>query len=538
MSQTTRLSVVECTSVDALILGEERPLLADALVAFLESRPWFRGRGRALRSVQIASAERLPGQSIFFTFVRAEYLDAESELYAVPMTFMPGEPRLAAGAVVTTVQLAAQGSDTPRGTLVDAMEDPASARVILALASGGVALQGGFAASVLGDAAPSPDEAETEPRKLGNEREHTTLGYGTRFVLKLARRLEEGVSPEVEVGRLLAGRPSTVTPPLLAYLDLRPRRAEPMTVAVVHGFVPNVGTAWDFALKELGRYYERVLARGPGETAPTPPKGSPLLISDREPPPEVAAMIGSHREMIAQLGARLAELHLALISSPDDPAFAPEPYTALHLRSKYQSLRNLSGHVLRAVRERMPSLSPRAQAEASAILLRGKEIVSAFEPLLRASTTSARIRGHGNLHLGHALFTGKDFVLTDLNDFQSLPLPERRRKRSPLRDLAWIVQSLELAAFRALLDPATVRESDVEMARPWALHWASWTSAAVLRSYIDATSRSPVLAVDRDKSTVLFEAFRFERALYQLKATLDEGTSDVTITLLELARLL
>ncbi len=310
-----------------------------------------------------------------------------------------------------------------------------------------------------------------------------------------------------------------------------------MTVAVLHGFVPNIGTAWELVQKELGLYYDRVLARDPGAIAPTLAAESPLLLAASEPSPEVAAMIGSHREMVSRLGARVADLHIALVASPRDHAFAPEPYSSLDRRSKYQSLRNLSGRVLRTLLERLPFLPDRAQAEARAILARGKDIVTAFEPLLRAKMTSARIRGHGNLHLGHALFTGKDFVLTDLNDFRALPLAERRRKRSPLRDLAWMAQSFEVAAFKALLDPATVRESDVDKARPWALHWTSWTCAAFLRSYIEATGSNPVLAVDPAASAVLFEAFRFERALYQLQATLDAGSSDVTIALLDIARM-
>ena len=536
LSQAPRPAAVECTSVESLLLGDERPLLADALAAFIQARPWFQGRDRTLRSVQIASAERVPGQPVFFTFVRVEYLDAEPELYAMPLAWVPGEPRVAAGAVVATLQLAQQGA----GALIDAMEDAASARVVLAVVSGRDRVDGPLAPTTLpanAGTAPLADEAEVEPRKLGREREHTTLGFGTRYVLKLARRLEEGVSPEVEVGTWLAAQGAGVTPPLLGYLELRPQRAETMTVAVLHGFVPNIGTAWDLARKELGRYYERALARGPGETAPEPPTASPLLLSDRDPPPEVAAMIGSFREVVARLGARLAELHLSLTASVD-PAFAPEPYSALHLRSKYQSLRNLSGQVLRALRERLPTLPASAQGEAAAILGRGKDLVRAFEPLLRSKTTAARIRGHGNMHLGHALFTGKDFVLTDLNDFRALPSAERRRKRSPLRDLAWLVQSLELATFKVLLDGATVRESDRGAARPWALHWTSWTCAALLRSYIEATAGSPVLAVDREASTVLFEAFRFERALYQLQATLAAGSNDVTIALLEIGRML
>jgi predicted trehalose synthase len=101
-----------------------------------------------------------------------------------------------------------------------------------------------------------------------------------------------------------------------------------------------------------------------------------------------------------------------------------------------------------------------------------------------------------------------------------------------------MVQSFELAAFKVLLDPASVRESDLAAARPWALHWTSWTCASFLQAYIEATAGSPLLAVDRESHAVLFDAFRFERALYQLQLALEEGSASVAIPLLEIARML
>jgi maltose alpha-D-glucosyltransferase/alpha-amylase len=531
-------AVIECTSVEALLFGDERPALADALATFIEGRAWFQGHGRALRSVQVANVCRVGDQPVFFVFARVEYLDAEPEVYAIPVAWVPGEPHGPAATAVAIVQVAGQSGEAARGVLVDAMEDAAAARLVLGAVSGREKLGGGLVASVSGDTTLPEADAAVEPRKIGHERDHTTLRFGERFVLKLARALEEGASPEVEMGGFLAGNASGIAPAVCASLEFRPAGAEPMTLAVLHAHIPNVGTAWELAVEELGRYYERVLARSPGEEVPSAPTSSPLLLAGHEPPPVVAAMIGNYRDTVARLGARIAELHVAMTTSDGGPAFAPEPYSSLDRRSKYQSLRNLSGRVLRALRERLPLLPERAQVEARKILAREKDIVSSFEPLLRAKMTAARIRTHGNLHLGHALYTGKDFVLTDLNDFRSLTLPERRRKRSPLRDLAWMVQSFDLAAFKLLLDPASVRESDVEAARPWALHWTSWTCASFLQAYIEATAGRPLLVVDRDASAVLFDAFRFERALYHLQLALDGGSTEVTIPLLEIARML
>ncbi len=274
--------LVEGSTVEALLLGDERSLLADALVTFLEGRPWFEGRGHTMRSAQIESVQRVPGQPVFFTFVRVDYVDADAELYSVPLTFMPGEPRVTPAAVLAALQLTPRGGDASRGVLVDAMEDGAAARSILAVVSGREQVDRTRAASVRGAAALHAEAGEIEPRKMGRERGHTTLAYGSRFVLKLSRRLEEGASPEVEVGRLLAAQGAGVVPPLLASLELRPTRAEPMTVAVLHGFVPNIGTAWELVQKELGLYYDRVLARDPGaDRARTSPRSRPVAGSQR-----------------------------------------------------------------------------------------------------------------------------------------------------------------------------------------------------------------------------------------------------------------
>jgi maltose alpha-D-glucosyltransferase/alpha-amylase len=434
-------------------------------------------------------------------------------------------------------------NDGARGALVDALDEPGCVRVLLE-ATLRQQRSGGAMAALVGSTT-GPDalgalEADpgAEPRRMGSDRDHTTLRYGERFVLKVMRRVDEGISPELEVSRFLARHGTDIAPRLCGALELERGHASPMTAAVVHGFVPNVGTAWQLTAQELGRYYDRVLARSKREPCPPPPSESPLLLAGRDPPQAVAEMMGAYRDTAAQIGTRIAELHAALAAGDGDPAFAPVPYTALDRRSKYQSLRNLSGKVLRVLRERLPLLPPAAQKEAAAILAREGDVVRSFEPLLRTRIGSVRIRTHGNLHLGHVLYTGKGFVVTDFNGFEALTLDERRRKRSPMRDLAWMARSFEQAAFRRLLDPASVRETDVDAARPWAMHWSSWASAAFLNAYLQAAAGVAFLPPERDQSAVLFDAFVLERALYQLRSDLDEPSATLMISLLGIAHIL
>ena len=546
LSAPSAVASVECASLDALLYGAERAALDDALPAFLDARPWYRGHARSPRSPRIEDVVPLgPAPApVYFAFVRVEYLDGAPELYALPLAWVAGPPPPTA-VVVTRVRVTGEPSE---GALIDATTSPAAAWTILdaiARHTRAPGQAGMLVGSTTATDVPSPAEAEraVDPRRTGSDCNHTTIQLGERFVLQCMRRIDEGDNPELEVSRFLTARGSDLAPPLRGALELVPGRrdrarqtlATPMAVAVLHSFVPNQGTAWQLTVEELRRYYERVLARSPGEPCPPAPQESPLRLAGREPPQMVAEMMGRYRDMAAQLGVRIAELHLALATSEGDPAFAPEPYSALDRRSKYQSLRNLSGKVLRALREQLPFLAPAERTEATSILAREAEVIRSFDPLLRARMSGVRIRIHGNLRLGNVLYTGKSFVVTGFDGYPALTLDERRRKRSPLRDLAWMVRSFEQAAFERLFDPGSVRESDVPAARPWAMHWSSWASASFLHAYMERAAGAPFLPAEREQSVVLFDAFLLEQALYQVRSDLEERSAGLIIGLLGIA---
>src|SRR5207302_6115575 len=67
-------------------------------------------------------------------------------------------------------------------------------------ASGGKA-SGATGGEASGGAAGAPEAwAALEPRPLGAEQSNTSLRYGDRLVLKLFRKLEPGVNPDLEIG--------------------------------------------------------------------------------------------------------------------------------------------------------------------------------------------------------------------------------------------------------------------------------------------------------------------------------------------------
>ena len=145
---------------------------------------------------------------------------------------------------------------------------------------------------------------------------------------------------------------------------------------------------------------------------------------------------------------------------------------------------------------------------------------------------------HGNLHLGNVLYTGRSFVVIGAGGGEERSVSERRRKRSALRDLAGMVRSIEYAAVKVLTDPSRVRASDFDRAARWAFLWSSWTSAAFLQAYFLSMGPSPIITPSLEETAVLFDAFVFERTLYQIQAELDTQPDGVLVPLLALRRLL
>src|SRR5256885_6928884 len=145
-------------------------------------------------------------------------------------------------------------------------------------------------------------------------------------------------------------------------------------------------------------------------------------LAEAEVPPAAREMLGSSLVAAHLLGARTAQLHAALVI-PDDPAFAPEAYSALDQRSVYQTKRNLTGKVLRQLRS--ARLEGRPAELAQQLLAREGDIFASFEPLLRGRLTAQRGRIHGDYHLVNVLSPAKDFVLVDFGQKPAQPLSHR-----------------------------------------------------------------------------------------------------------------
>jgi maltose alpha-D-glucosyltransferase/alpha-amylase len=258
-------------------------------------------------------------------------------------------------------------------------------------------------------------------------------------------------------------------------------------------------------------------------------------------PEEVKADIGPYIDRARQLGIRTGELHRALASRTDDPAFAPEPFSALYQRSLYQSVRTTVRENLRQLMRHVGSLPEGARADAQAALRLEATVDERLTALLGKRLGGMRIRCHGDLHAGQILHTGRDFMFIDFEGEPGRPLSERLLKRSPLTDVAGMIRSFHYAASGSLIrtkSSGSVRPEDAATLDVWARYWYIWTSASYLRGYRRVTESAAFLPADDEEWAILLDALLLQKAFYELNYELNNRPDWITIPLQGIVSLL
>ena len=224
---------------------------------------------------------------------------------------------------------------------------------------------------------------------------------------------------------------------------------------------------------------------------------------------------GVFPEKAQLIGTRTGEMHLALAGAPNDSIFAPEPFNAMAQRSVYQSMRASLRKNFALLQKKVGDLPETSRAEAAEVLAAETQILAHEQRILQHHADAAKIRIHGDYHLGQVLYTGKDFVILDFEGEPARPLGERKLKRSALRDVAGMMRSFQYAAYSALWQSAT-REEDRAFLEPWADLWYRQMSATFLQSYLQTTAGAGFLPRKESDLQVLIEAYLLDKAVYEI----------------------
>ncbi|HSL98558.1 MAG TPA: putative maltokinase, partial [Candidatus Limnocylindria bacterium] len=540
-------------SWEHLFRQEEKGSLEKILPDYLKMRRWFGGKARRIKSTAIRDAIPLPGTSppSVLALAQVDYTEGDPEFYNIPLVFASGErsaqvQKSHPHAVVARLTVK-RGNNGLEGIVYDAFLEHDVCDFFLQAIGHRRRFKGNR-----GEVVASPTrafrrlrgaESEHLPSSLSKaEQSNTSVFFGDRLILKLIRKLDEGQNPDLEIGAFLTDKARFPhIPPVAGALEYRRNHEESMTLAILQGFVPNQGDAWKYTLDYLGRFYERALSLSPEAKTEACPKESALMLVGETVPELAADLIGTYLVSARQMGQRTAEMHVALASDVDNPAFAPESFSAHYQRALYQSMRNLTSQTLPLLQKRLRSLPEAVREEAKQVLDLQDKILKRFRSILDRKITAMRIRVHGDYHLGQVLFTGKDFVIIDFEGEPARSLSSRRIKRSPLRDVAGMLRSFHYAAnapFIGKMGGGGFRLDDSLRLEPWAHCWTLWVSAAFLSSYLGVSAQASFLPKSREELSLLLSVYLLEKSIYELGYELNNRPDWVKLPLRGILQLL
>jgi 1,4-alpha-glucan branching enzyme len=523
------------TKIDAILEGESRRVLeTEALPAFLQRQRWFAGKARSIKAVRFldwTTGRDLPEGSAL-SILQVEYGSGQPDTYLLPIGVIEGTEadrleREQPGRVIARL---------PKiGLVYDALADPEFGEALLAAIAGSRTIPAGsgtvqaLTTSAFASAR-GPIEKRLPVAGGSFEQSNSAILFGDRLIMKIFRRLDLGINPDFEIGRFLSEKTSFDRIPQTAGAILYERPgSEPMMLGILQGLVENQGSGWDHALRELVTYYETNQA-----TDPISFEGRPLLeLIDEQVPEAIRRSIGAYLDDAATLGQRTAEMHLALASQGDIPAFKPEPFTKqdvdrLAAEVTKQLERTITGLAMSSWGVSVPSA---IRDRASLVKDRFVGLLSRIEALKGTTIDATRIRVHGDYHLGQVLRTDQDFVILDFEGEPAKPLSERLGKVSPLKDVVGMIRSFDYAAFAALFRFAGDDAKVFERLSPLARSWRTWVSASFLKAYLSTARQASFLPRDRKHIALLLDVLTLDKTLYELLYELNNRPDWVKIPL-------
>ncbi|MBN8970035.1 MAG: maltose alpha-D-glucosyltransferase [Rhizobiales bacterium] len=399
--------------------------------------------------------------------------------------------------------LAAVRQASREGTLVEVASD----KDFIALLLGNIRNRRTTTDDLTGSLAFEPTEKLTEiasapietARAVQTEQSNTTTLVDETYVVKLYRKLEAGINPEIEMGRFLTDIAGfTNTPPLLGSVELVEGDTR-TAVAIVHRFVQNQGDAWSVAAGYLDRFVEEQ-----------------RLLSTDNNPQETQEQI-AHLHYVAQGAKRVAEMQLALASRPDIPDFRPEVATPELIKTWTDTILLRAERAFEGLQHHYKSGRDSDRAMIDALLSRRHSFTAEIESLFPTNEDTPIFRHHGDLHLGQLLISKDDIFIIDFEGEPRRSLAERRRKAPAARDIAGLQRSIDYSVGAALQRALQAGPDESgEIARKLD-EWRKTATETFFTAYRECLGAAALWPATPGAAERLLKFFLLEKVFYEIE---------------------
>lgn len=360
--------------------------------------------------------------------------------------------------------------------------------------------------------------SEISSQLLKGDYRRINILYNNKIILKLYRRLEEGVSPGIEIIRYLNEYTGYRNIPAFGgSVIYKQENTEPFSIGMLKYYTHGEGDAYDYFSSSATQFFDTIHSRIRDEVPPAVDLGE-LFIADHPEKENCLPIERLHTEMLQLLGKRIAQLHKSMVlQRSGEKIFQSETFSMLYQRSIYQSFRSLLKSTMRIMKRQMKNMTDETRAIAAGLIQDEGSLISFASELLHEKLHARKIRIHGDLHLGQIQFTGKDFIIANFEGQISAAVSERRIKRSPLRDVASVLYSLFHASYYSFNKYISTRIDEAPGLQPHAYSWWICMGSNFLRGYYSEMGDAELIPTDSRQCEYLLKMYLLEKMLYELR---------------------
>ncbi len=540
LDKDAQLATFNIDSWDHLLQNNHKLTFENSILPeYLMKMRWFGGKSRVIENISIVNHAVIPVavRSVYLLLIEVSYQSGLSETYQLPVSFASGDfaSKLKENCPKAVIALLTLGSE--EGILYDAIYGMELQEAIFKnMGEDKVVTQKDNTISFKGNKKLHDyisNAKSIKPRVLSAEQSNTSITYDNLYFLKLFRKVERAMNPDVELSQFLTEKTSFPhIPPFVGTLEWKNKNGT-LILGMMQQMVESNGDAWKYMLDRLDSFNDQLLARPAYALPPEELSGSftePVAYED------IPLMM---RELIEVplaerarlLGVRTGEMHLALARGEDDPDFKAEAYSLHYQRSLFSGLQTLVRSTFSNQAKNLKGLPEEARDLADEVLGMKSEILDKLKNIYKRKIDVVKIRIHGDYHLGQVLFTGKDFVITDFEGEPARSYSERRLKRSPLRDVAGMIRSFHYAAYASLFLDNQIREEDFKRLTPFVEQWYHYMSNFFMKAYLETVKGSSFIPANKEDLDTLLTTFLLEKAIYELNYELNNRPAWVIIPL-------
>jgi maltose alpha-D-glucosyltransferase / alpha-amylase len=484
---------------------------------WLQRQRWFRGKAREVSAVRLFDRAVLrpdAGDHLLLVTVEVVYREGEPELYLLPLGFRP--PAGSDGDFEPVLVFAGESGEV---RVYESLLDRHTSLALLEAIERERDLTsstGTFRARRTA-ALDGIHGSRTPVRRIQSEQSNTSIVFGNSLILKLFRKLEYGVNPDLEITRFLSEHSDfRAIPALAGWIEYASSTGEEASVAGLFEFVPNKGDAWSYTLRALHRFF----------TSAARSAADPSSTSGRE---SLRRMAGDFAQSARRLGTVTGELHAALASAgADQPAFLPEPIGEDDVRQWTDEFQRHASGILGDVGRRLESIPGSFPAhilnDVAAVVRQTSEIRGRMADVaILEEGNLLKTRFHGDYHLGQVLRAEdagpgdpREWIILDFEGEPARPLSERRVKQSPLRDVAGMLRSFNYAVHMALAKEDRGAATSSVTLEQWGAAWEREIRNLFLDAYLEAVAGKRIVPDDPALMRRALAVFELEKAIYEL----------------------